>query len=594
MKKFIVRILAGIGAWVVIVALVGLISSLLAQEHVPEKVILELNLDRGLAEHVSAAPVSGFMLEKVHTTRDVVDALERATEDARVVALMARIGEAQLGLAQIQEVRDAVKLFRSQGKPALVYADSLGGFGPGNSAYYLATAFDEIYLQPTGRVGLTGLMYESMFYQGTLEKLGIQPRFGFRGEYKNAVNLYTERKYTPPHKEVVQHIMDSQFGQLVQGISQARSIPADQVRTLINQGPFLAPHALEVKLVDGLAYRDEVDRTLKERVGEGASRLSVFTYLNRAGRPHSAGDSIALIYGVGIVQSGKSSYDPLLGGPTMGSETVSSAFRHAVADDDVKAIIFRIDSRGGSPIASDTIWRETIRAKEAGKPVIVTMGNVAGSGGYFIAMAADKIVAQPGTITGSIGVFGGKLITAGLLDKIGISSDEVHTSPNATMWSPTMDFTPEQWDKFNEQLDWIYEDFTNKVAQGRGMTKEQVLEVARGRIWTGEDAKTIGLVDELGGFPTALRLAKEEAGIDPDADVHIKLFPPSKSFAETLLALLLDKDEADSSHPVGLALWRTLQILQPVARLAQDLGLTPHPGVLTMPEWPEWERGQEK
>ena len=585
MKKFIVRILAGIGAWVVIVALVGLISSMLAQEHVPEKVILEMNLDRDLAEQVSADPVSGFMLEKVHTTRDVVDALERAAEDERVVALMARIGDAPLGLAQIQEVRDAVTLFRTQGKPALVYADSLGGFGPGNGAYYLATAFEEIYLQPSGQVGLTGLMYESMFYQGTLEKLGLQPRFGFRGEYKNAVNLYTERKYTPPHKEAVQRIIDSQFGQLADGIAEARSIAADQVRSLIAQGPFLASHALEVNLVDGLAYRDEVDKIIEERIGKDASRLSLFKYLNRAGRPHTAGDSIALIYGTGIVQSGKSSYDPLFGGPSMGSETVASAFRDAVADDEVKAIIFRVDSPGGSPLASDTIWRETIRAKEAGKPVIVTMGNLAGSGGYFIAMAADKIVAQPGTITGSIGVFGGKMITAGLLEKIGISSDEVHTSPNATMWSSTRDFSPEQWTKFDEQLDWIYEDFTNKVAQGRGMTKEQVLNVARGRIWTGEDAKAMGLVDELGGFPTALRLAKEAAGIAPDADVHIRLFPPSRSFVETLIARLLNEEETEDSQAVGLAMRRTIQTLQPIARLAQDLGFTPHPGVLTMPEW---------
>ena len=591
MKKYFVRILAAIGAWVVIMAIFGLVSSLMSRGYVPEKVILEMDLERGLVEYVPEDPVAGLMLEQAHTTRDVVDALQRAAEDERVVALTARLGTARLGLAQIQEIRDAVQVFRAQGKPALAYAESLGGFGPGNGVYYLATAFDEIYLQPSGRVGLTGLVFESTFYRGMLEKIGLKPRFGYRGKYKNAVNLYTERAYTPPHKEAVQRIMDSQFGQLVHGISKARGIEEEQVRALIDDGPFLAERALELNLVDGLAYRDQVYTTIMERTGQDAIRLPLFKYLRRAGRPHIEGDTIALIYGAGIVQSGKSSYDPLFGGPSMGADTVSAAFRQAVADESVKAILFRVDSRGGSPIASDTIWRETIRAKEAGKPVIVSMSNAAGSGGYFIATAADKIVAQPGTITGSIGVFGGKMITAGLSEKIGLSSDEVHTSANATMWSTNMDFTSGQWAKFDQQLDWIYEDFTNKVAQGRGLSKDQVLEIAEGRIWTGEDAKAIGLVDELGGFPVALRLAKEAAGIAEEAKVHVQVFPPQRSLVKILLARLQGEETEDEGHAIGLALYRTARQLQPLARLAQDLGLGPDPGVLSMPEW---EMGREE
>jgi protease-4 len=585
MKKFLVRVLATIGAWVVIMTIFGLLSSLMSRQHVPDSVVLEMHLGQGLVEYLPANPVAGLMFDKTHTTRDVVDALERAAQDERVVGLLARITPASLGLAQIQEIRDAVHLFRAQGKPALAYAESLGGFGPGNGVYYLATAFDEIYIQASGGVGLTGLMFESTFFQGTLEKLGIEPRIGFRGKYKNAVNLYTQRKYTPPHKEAVQRVMDSQFDQLVRGIAQARDLDEDQVRALIDTGPFLAQDALQAQLVDGLAYRDEVYDTITERTGQEAARLSLFTYLDRAGRPHTEGDSIALIYGVGIVQSGKTSYDPLFGGPTMGADTVAAAFRRAVADTEVRAIIFRVDSRGGSPIASDTIWRETIRAKQAGKPVIVSMGNVAGSGGYFIATAADKIVAQPGTITGSIGVFGGKMLTARLAEKIGLSSDEVHTSDNATMWSSNLDFSPAQWAKFNQQLDWIYDDFTTKVAQGRKLDHQHVLSVAEGRIWTGEDAKAHGLVDELGGFPAALRLAKEAAGIAQDAPVQVRLFPRERSFAAILLSRLLDEDIEDQVYAPGAALRPTLRALQPLVRLAHDLGLGPDPGVLTMPKW---------
>ena len=584
MKKLVVRILATIGAWVVIMAIVGLLSSFLSRQHVPDSVVLEMDLGRGLVEYLPADPVASLMFEKAHTTRDVVDALERAAHDERVVGLLARISPARLGLAQIQEIRDAVHRFRAQGKPALAYAESLGRVGPGNGVYYLATAFDEIHIQPSGGVGLTGLMVESTFFQGTLEKLGIEPRIGSRGKYKNAVNIYTQRKYTPPHKEAVQRVMDSQFGQLVDGIAQARGLDQGRVRALIDTGPFLAQDALKAGLVDGLAYRDEVYDTLTARTGQDA-RLSLFTYLDRAGRPHTEGDSIALIYGVGIVQSGKTSYDPLFGGPTMGADTVAAAFRGAVADTDVRAIIFRVDSRGGSPVASETIWHETIRAQQAGKPVIVSMGNVAGSGGYLVATAADKIVAQPGTITGSIGVFGGKMLTAGLSEKLGLSSDEVHTSDNATMWSSNLDFSPAQWAKFNQQLDWIYQDFTTKVAQGRKLDHAHVLSVAEGRVWTGEDARAHGLVEELGGFPVALRLAKAAAGIAADAPVQLRLFPRERSFVATLLARLLDEDTEDEVYAPGAALRPTLHALRPLVRLLHDLGPGSEPGVLTMPEW---------
>ena len=586
MKKFLARTLMLIGAWVVVMAIVGVITTLMSQESLPERIVLEIDFEREFAEYIPTDPLASVLMEQTVSVRDIVDALQQAATDERVLALVARTGTPRMGLAEIQEVRDAVMAFRNSGKPTVAYAETFGEFGPGNGAYYLAAAFDRIYLQPSGDIGLTGLMAESAFVSGTLEKLGLSPRMDHRYEYKNALNMFTEKKYTQPHREAILQIIESQFGQIVQGIAAGRDLEADVVRTLVDRGPFLGKQALAENLVDGLAYRDEVQAIIDDDLGEEAERVSLFTYLRQMGRPHNEGEAIALIYGVGGVHRGKSEYSAALSGPTMGSDSVSAAFRSAVQDDTVKAILFRVDSPGGSYVASDTIWRETVRAKESGKPVIVSMGNVAGSGGYFVAAAADKIVAQPGTITGSIGVVGGKMLTAELMEKIGISSDEVHTSTNATMWSSSLDYTPQQWQRITTWLDHVYADFTQKVAQGRGLTQEQVHAVAKGRIWTGEDAKDIGLVDELGGFPTALRLAKQAAGIEADAPVQVKLFPEQKTLVDTLLARLQGREDAAAeASPTAVALRQVMQAVRPVIQMGQRLGLWSEPGVLTMPHW---------
>ena len=584
MKKFLARTLMLIGAWVVVMAIVGAIATLMSQEGLPERIVLEIDFEREFAEYIPTDPLASVLMEQTVSVRDIVDALHQAATDERVLALVARAGTPRMGLAEIQEVRDAVIAFRKSGKPAIAYAETFGEFGPGNGAYYLAAAFDRIYLQPSGDIGLTGLMAESAFVSGTLEKLGISPRMDHRYEYKNALNMFTEKKYTQPHREAILQIIESQFGQIVQGIAAGRGLEADAVRALVDRGPFLGAYALAENLVDGLAYRDEVQAIIDDDLGEEAERVSLFTYLRQMGRPHNGEEAIALIYGVGGVHRGKSEYSAALSGPTMGSDSVSAAFRDAVQDDTVKAILFRVDSPGGSYVASDTIWRETVRAKEAGKPVIVSMGNVAGSGGYFVAAAADKIVAQPGTITGSIGVVGGKMLTAELMEKIGISSDEVHTSTNATMWSSSLDYTPQQWQRITVWLDHVYADFTQKVAEGRGLTQEQVHAVAKGRIWTGEDAKGIGLVDELGGFPVALRLAKQAAEIEEDVPVQVKLFPEQKTLVDTVLSRLQGREDAAAS-PTTVALRQVMQAVRPVIQMGQRLGLWSEPGVLTMPHW---------
>ena len=583
MKKVLVGILALVGVLsilaVVLVAGLGVLS-LMGKPGVPGRVILEVDLEAGVIEVIPDDPMAQMMMEGYLEVRDVVEALDRASSDSRVKALIARIGGAGMGMAHIQEIRDAVMRFRASGKPAIAFAETFGEFGSGNGGYYLATAFDEIYMQPSGDVGLTGLNYETMFLRGTLDKLGVTPRMDQRHEYKNAMNSYTERRYTEPHREGLSRVMDSRFDQIVRGIAQAREIPEGEVRALIDQGPFLGGEALEAGLIDGLSYRDEAYELAKEAGGCRAKLLYLDKYLDRAGRPHKRGETVALIHGYGGVMRGRGGYSPIDGSVYMGSDSVTAAFRAAIDDRRVKAILFRVDSPGGSYVASDTIWRETTRAREAGKPVIVSMGNLAGSGGYFVAMNADRIVAQPGTITASIGVFGGKMLTRGFWNKLGVTWDDVRTSKHSALWSTHHDYEGSGYERFQATLDRIYEDFTEKVAAGRDLDLDQVLELARGRIWTGEDAKELGLVDELGGYETALRLVREAIGVEPDAPIRIKRFPRKRSTWELFLG-----QPPDSSEDAAIrALARALKGIQPTVRVLKRLGLIDEPVGLIMPE----------
>jgi protease IV len=585
MKKFIVRILAILGAIYLLTILLTVMLISGRKGTVPSKTILEANFEQPMLEDIPETPTAKFSLQDRVTVRDVVDAIDRAADDDRVKGMVARVGAVQMGMAQTQELREAVQRFRARKKFAMAYAETFGEFGPGNGAYYLATSFDQIYLQPSGDIGLTGLMLESPFVKGTLEKLGMRFHGDHRYEYKNAMNFYTETKFTAPHKEALEKVLNSWFSQLKDGICTARQIPPDQFQALVDKGPYLGKEALDAKLVDGLAYRDEVYDQAKKKAGGDAEFLYLNKYLDRAGRPHDKGKTIALVYGAGGVTRGKSEYNVVNGSQTMGSDTVAGAIRTAVADKDVKAILFRVDSPGGSYVASDTIWREVVNARKAGKPVIVSMGDLAGSGGYFVAMAADKIVAQPGTITASIGVLGGKILTNGFWDKVGLSWDEVHSGANATMFTGTQDYTPAEWQRFQAWLDRVYVDFTSKVADGRKLPKEKVLEIAKGRIWSGEDAKGLGLVDELGGFDTALNLAKKTANISEKEDVKIVVFPRPKTLFESLMQRG-GVDNSDKESAGLAAMSEVLKVVQPVAREVHALGVDRKDegdGVLRMP-----------
>jgi protease-4 len=589
MRRFSVGCLAVIGAIAVVfvvVILVFAVSAGAAKGRVPSNAVLEVNLETGLIEDIPDDPLAKAMLSGTSSTKDIVDAIERASTDSRVKGMIARFGGSTMGLATAQEIREAVLSFRAHKKFAIAYSETFGEVGPGGSSYFLASAFDQVWMQPSGDIGLTGVILESQFLRGTLDKLSIVPRMDHRYEYKNAMNQLTEKQFTPAHREAMQKLLDSWSSQLMKGIAEGRKLTTEQVHSAADRGPLLGQEAVDARLVDGLAYRDDVYAKVKKMAGDGSSLIYLQKYLDRAGRPHQSGKTIALIYGVGGVGRGKSGFDPLFGSAAMGSDTVTAAFRDAVKDPKVKAILFRVDSPGGSYVASDAIWRETVLARKAGKPVIVSMGDVAGSGGYFVAMAADKIVAQPATITGSIGVLGGKMVTTGFCKMLGITFDQVHDGANATYWTGTEDYTPAEWARFEAWLDRVYADFTGKVADGRHIPKDRVLQIAKGRIWSGEDAKALGLVDELGGFPEALALAKKAARIPAAEEVNLQVFPKKKTAFQSFLdAVGGETPESSEQSAEATALVRALRAVQPVAR--QLRAVTDSTGVLEMPEVPD-------
>ncbi|MFQ5966668.1 MAG: signal peptide peptidase SppA [Acidimicrobiia bacterium] len=523
--RFLIRPLALL--ILVIASLLALLVLRVARRDIPRRTVLEIDLDKGIVEKVPTEPIGRALASGAVTLRDVVEALDRGAGDARVVGAVARVGGGDIGLAQAQELRDAVRRFSDAGKRTIVYAETFGEGGLATIPYYLATAFDEIHLQPNGELNIGGLISRNPFFKQFLEKFGIGADLDHRREYKAAMYLLTEDHYTEPHAEATLAVMDSQLEDIVTGIAEARDLRPERVRALIDQAPLLPDQALEAGLVDQLSYRDEAYEAAK---GEEGGRLIYFDkYLKRAGRPHRRGASVALIYGVGSIQRGSPRFDPLTRGSSMGSDAVADAFRKAIDSNAVKAIVFRVDSPGGSAVASEVVRRETIRAKEAGKPVVVSMGDVAGSGGYWVSAAADRIVSQPGTITGSIGVVYGKLVTRSAWGRLGVSWDEVHLGENATFSSPDRRYTAAERERFDAYLDAVYDDFKARVSEGRILDLEVVEEVAKGRIWSGRDAHRLGLVDELGGLERAVALAKELVEIPVDQTVKLTVFPRPKT-----------------------------------------------------------------
>jgi protease-4 len=510
---------------------------------IPSQTIIEINFEKGLIENRSNALFNKFTVGDYVLIRDVVMALDAAAEDKRVKGVIAHITGTKLRYADVEEIRSAIFRFRKSGKPAVVFAETFGTAGSGNSEYYLATAFEHISLQPSGNLGVTGMLSESVFLKGTLEKFGIQPNLRARKEYKTYRNTFTEKEFTVQHEEMSRSIVNSIHFNFMTAIAAGRGIDTEDASNLIAQGPFTSAQAMKLNLVDTLLYKDQAYNRIREMIGGKARFLYLSRYINRARIAGATGKKIALIYGEGSIVIGKGGRNPLTGDLLLSAQTVAGAFRAATRDKDVGAIVFRINSPGGSYIGSDIIWHAVNEAKKAGKPVIVTMGAVAGSGGYFIAMNADKIIAQPSTITGSIGVVGGKFVTIGLFNKLGITFDHVSTSPNATYWSQTEAYSNEQLEYLQASLDTVYNDFINKFASGRNFKLERAFELAKGRIYTGTQALSSGLVDSLGGYREAFAEAKKLMNIPDEKRVSVKRFPEKLTFWERFVKQLPENSE---------------------------------------------------
>ena len=587
MRRFVLGLFTAIGIVTVLAFIGGGVAVWRLAASGPtlsDTIVLRAELGAGLATGAGEDPLSELVFGGKQTLRDFLDALERAGNDARVKGLYARLGGDALGLATCQEVRDAIRDFRAKGKFAIAFTDSFGEFGPGTRPYYLATAFDEIWLQPLGSVGLIGLHSDIPFFRGALDRLGILPSFAHREEYKTAMNSLTETAMTPPQREEIEDLLRATSGQIVRGIASARKLSEAQVSGLIDRGPLVADEAKAAGLIDRIGYRDEAITRARERAGSGAELTSLSRYLDGAGRPHDSGPKIALIYGVGLVTKGGSTPTPLIGDHELSAQEVGRALRQAFGDPEVRAILFRIDSPGGSAVASETIWREVVRAREHGKPVIVSMGDVAGSGGYYIAAPADKIVAEPGTLTGSIGVLAGKVVVTELLHKLGVTDDPAQRGANAAMFSVFEDFSPSGRERLENFLDVVYRGFKEHVATGRHLSEEQVEAASKGRVWSGEEAKERGLVDELGGYDVALRLAREAAKIPADQPFKLTVFPREKGTIEMIYDRLFNVDrDSDAASPAAVQGLLGQGIAADTAKLLSGIAtLIGDPGVLRM------------
>ena len=500
-------------------------------EDVPDGAILRLVIDPPLAETAATTTFAAAFGAGRETFRDVVDALTRGAADDRVAALIVDLSQGRLPMAQIQELRQAVQHFRAQGKTAYAFAA-----GYGNGSYYLASAFDQVWLQPSGDFAAAGFAAEVPFARDLLDQIGVEPAIEKRGPYKTAFDSLTETGLTPANREALQSLIDTLGRQWRAAVAQDRGLAETEITDLVAAAPFGASRALSAGLVDRLGYWNELEDQAILDTGTTAEDpfLTLRDYLRIAGRPHQDGTTIALIQAVGQIVRGKRA-TPFDEGRVVYAADLVRAIAAADRDDQVQALIVRIDSPGGSYVASDEIWA-ALRAVD--KPVVASLGGVAASGGYFIAAAADRIVAEPGTITGSIGVIAGKFVTRDMWSKLGVDWQRLQTAPNATMMSATQPFTATQAAQFAARIDRVYNDFVAKVAEGRGQGVAAVRAQAEGRVWTGDQALERGLVDRLGGLGTALSEAMTLAGRDPAGPIEVKVFPERDRFG--FLENLLD------------------------------------------------------
>ncbi len=531
-----VGVVLGILIAAVMISMAGVVLMLIMVGREPAVAphsVLVLRVEGDLAEVAPENVFGSFLGRRRATVRTLVDALKKAKVDSRISSVLVMpIGLESPYWAKLQEVRDAILDFRTSGKRAIAYLE----YG-GDREYFVATSCDRIFLLPTSPLDLNGLATYELFLRGTLDKIGAVADLHHIGDYKTATNQLTEKTFTPAHREMSESLNQDLYLQLVRAIAQGRKKSEAEIRQVMDEGPFLPEAAVRAGLVDDLAYEDQINDKAKLSIGRDPSRITVDTYAQIS--PQSlglaTGPRIAVIYIAGLITSGRSGYDPL-NGPVAGSDTIVDYVRRIRRDSSIRAIVVRIDSPGGSTIASDIMWRElaTSRTEKPGVPLVASMSDLAASGGYYVAMAAPDIVAQPGTLTGSIGIYGGKIVTGGTYEKLGMNVEAVSSGRNAQMNSPVRLYTPSERAKLEEQLQAFYDQFVEKVASARRQTPEAIDRIAQGRVWTGLQAKERGLVDALGGLDRAIALAKERAKIPASQGVELVVYPPRRSLYEIL------------------------------------------------------------
>lgn len=554
----------------VVVVFVVLVGIGLAQgDGLPGNMFLTLDLRAPLKDSMEASPLD--IAEHPPTVMDIVLALDQAGRDPRVKGLYLRIGTADLSVPRAEEIDAALKRFRATGKFVIAHAQGFNGTGLGD--YLAATGAGEIWMQPHSDFSTSGVGASALFLRGFFDKINAVPQIAKRSDYKSAADMYMEKGYTAPDREQTTALLQSWYDNATAAAAAARHVAAKTLAADLERSPQFAESALREKLIDKLGYDDDAKDAAKSRAGAGAKPVSVADYwkATQNSNEFGSGGRVALIEAAGDIVDGSVGHGGLMGSDdVIAGDDLSQAIRAATADKSVKAILLRIDSPGGSVSASDQILDALKKARAAGKPVVVSMGSLAASGGYFVSCAADKIVAEPGTLTGSIGVLTGKVSVGKSLALLGVSADEIGVGRNALFDSSVSAYTPEQWAALNAEADTIYADFTQKVAAGRKLPLATVQTIAKGRVWTGADAKTRGLVDDLGDFWTAVAEVKKLAGIGADERVVFKRFPERKGFFAAL-------EEALSGSAAGVGAVETLERLeaapaaQAVMRAAADM-----------------------
>ena len=554
-----------------LLALLVLVSSVFAEEHATEETILPVKKYVAFTlngTYADTKTISTFGTSSTKTLRGLFKKLDTLKDDDEIAGIILKIESVSVGWATLQEIRNKLHEFRGSEKETIGYLES-----GGNAEYLLAAAMERVVLMPTGSLNLTGLRAEILFYKGLLDKLDIHADMLAMGKYKSGVEPYMRDGMSDAFRESMTALLDDLYAQLLVHIAESRdSITAEGVSDLVNRGPFTAEEAQQEKLVDALQYYDELLDALKTASPDAdvqvvkpdydrkrkvpdmnsfAGLMQLLSMLNppQRARTSTAENQIALIYADGPILPNIDSF--LASMPAITPETLKEAFEKARTDDSVQAVVLRVDSPGGSALASDLIWREVILTQRE-KPVVVSMGDVAASGGYYIAMAAGTIVAHPSTLTGSIGVFGGKLNMKGFYNKVGLTKEIISHGQNATLYSDYGGFTPTERERVEKMMQTVYKDFVSKAAAGRNKSFGEIDEIAQGRVWTGKQAKALGLVDELGGLDTALSIAKEQAGFADDDEVNLIVLPKQKPFLEEILERMVE----DMEGSIQLGDWK--------------------------------------